>query len=101
MFLLFQTFFPNIRRSDFLPLFAVILATQGYGTQGTQGNLLLLPLLMLSQSGQGHPQFWDMIDREAFREFMEKVEEQKETGTRANFDNLLKSLANLFDRVEP
>jgi hypothetical protein len=99
MFLLFQSF-PHFRRNDFLPFLVAILGTQGYGTQGTQGNLLLLPLLLLSQSSH-QPQFWDMIDWEAFREFMEKVEEQKETGTRASFNKLLESAAHLLDKVEP
>jgi hypothetical protein len=93
-FLLVQALFPNFRQSDFLPFLVAILGTQGYGTQGTQGNplLLILPLLLLgSQGGHRHSEFWKKIRREDLMEMMEKVQEQKGGGTSESFKNLLEA----------
>jgi hypothetical protein len=89
LFLLFQSFFPHFRKSDFLPLFAVILGTQGSGTQGTQVNLLLPLLLLASQSGPQRPHFWEIIGRKEFAELMEKIQEQQGSGTSGSVSNLL------------
>jgi hypothetical protein len=100
-FLLVQALFPSGDRGDeFFPLLVAILGSQGYGTPSnvTQGNILILPLILaLSRRRRWHPG----RDKINWEEIMETIEQQQGSEMRTRLENLVDSAARALDRLNP